>query len=91
MGSYSDSGGISQRPAAVHDVDHLCDSDHLGGDRDELVVSDGPSTVLASSGDLGPDMPMNTTSSLGPSQGDNVMEMKSQDSKIDSAAAGKVK
>jgi len=35
-----------------------------------------PATILASSGELGPDMPMNRTLSLG----DHVMEMKSQDS-----------
>jgi hypothetical protein len=34
-----------------------------------------PATILASSGGLGPDMPMNAKSALG----DNVMEMKSQD------------
>jgi cyclophilin family peptidyl-prolyl cis-trans isomerase len=41
------------------------------------------STILASSGGLGPGMPMNTKSALG----DNVMEMKSQDSNVKSSAA----
>merc|ERR1719327_2239330 len=44
-----------------------------------------PATVLASSGGLGPLMPMNTASALG----DNVMEMKSQDPhKVNSSRAG---
>merc|ERR1719460_24698 len=37
-----------------------------------------PAAILASSSGLGPDMPMNTKSALG----DNVMEMKSQDSHV---------
>jgi hypothetical protein len=42
-----------------------------------------PANVLASSGGLGPLMPMNTASALG----DNVMEMKTQDPNINCSAA----